>query len=139
MKGAPLLSDLKRSFEEARKAREKIANLSTPTLSITPVQKKGLEEPKEPLEFKVTVLKKGHPDYERFLALGNQLINNVETALDEIHQELQRLAGRVSRSDYDWENVIDYVEFYSLDTKNKKLKIEEVEEEDDEDDSSSYS
>lgn len=132
MKGAPLLSDLERSFEEARKAREKLANISTTTPSID--KKNGLEDSKESSEFKVTVLKKGHPDYERFLALGNQLINNVETALDEIHQELQRLAGRVSRSDYDWENVIDYVEVYSL----KKLKVE-VEDEEDDDDSSSYS
>lgn len=134
MKGAPLLSDLERSFEEARKAREKLADISTtPTPSID--KKNGLEDSKESSEFKVTVLKKGHPDYERFLALGNQLINNVETALDEIHQELQRLAGRVSRSDYDWENVIDYVEVYSL----KKLKVEVEDEEDDDDDSSSYS
>lgn len=136
MKGAPLLSDLERSFEEARKAREKLANISTTTsTSFHSIDKKnGLEDSKESSEFKVTVLKKGHPDYERFLALGNQLINNVETALDEIHQELQRLAGRVSRSDYDWENVIDYVEVYSL----KKLKVE-VEDEEDDDDSSSYS
>lgn len=135
MKGAPLLSDLERSFEEARKAREKLANISSTPTPIHSIDKKnGLEDSKESSEFKVTVLKKGHPDYERFLALGNQLINNVETALDEIHQELQRLAGRVSRSDYDWENVIDYVEFYSL----KKLKVE-VEDEEDDDDSSFYS
>jgi GrpB-like predicted nucleotidyltransferase (UPF0157 family) len=129
MKGAPLLGVLQRAIRRAEERRS--LKESTPT-----------GESKKRVEYKVTVLEKGHPEYERFLALGNQLINNVETALDDIHQELQRLAGRVSRSEYDWDNAIDYVELYSLDPQLKKRKIEKQmyeEEEEERSDSSSYS
>ena len=96
--------------------------------------------------FKVTVLKKGEPDYERLSVLGRQLIQNVETALDEIHHELQRMAGRVVNSDYSLDNIKNYAEFYTLDPEVLKLRMkrkredseEEEEEEEEEDDSSDY-
>lgn len=93
--------------------------------------------------FKVTVLKKGEPDYERLSVLGRQLIQNVETALDEIHHELQRMAGRVVNSDYSLDNIKNYAEFYTLDPEVLKLRLkrkreDSEEEEEEEDDSSDY-
>lgn len=117
MKGAPLLGVLQRAIKRAEERRSQKESI------LAPPSPKGSGEEKRKAEYKITVLEKGHPDYERFLALGNELINNVETALDDIHQELQRLAGRVSRSEYDWENAIDYVEFYSLDPKLKRRRL----------------
>lgn len=94
------------------------------------------------VSFKVTVIKKGEPDYERLLALGRQLILNVETALDEIHCELQRMSGRLVTSDYTLDQIKNYVEIYSLDPEIVKLRIkkqkEEEEEEEEEDNSSDY-
>lgn len=139
MKGAPLLGVLQRAVKRAEERRSQKESI------LAPPSPKGSGDGKRKPEYKITVLEKGHPDYERFLALGNELINNVETALDDIHQELQRLAGRVSRSEYDWENAIDYVEFYSLDPKLKRRKWSfsppegEENEDDEESDNSSYS
>jgi hypothetical protein len=93
--------------------------------------------------YKITILEKGDPEYERFLEISGKMINNVEVALDDIRKELQRLAGRVVHTDYCWDNVIDYVDLYSLDLEKKIKTIiqkqQEEEEEENESDSSSYS
>lgn len=89
--------------------------------------------------YKITILEKGDPEYERFLEISGKMINNVEVALDDIRKELQRLAGRVVHTDYCWDNVIDYVDLYSLDLDKKIKAIQKQEEDNESDSSSSYS
>ena len=120
------------------------------SLSPKKQEKRGREEEESTKQhhhrhYKITVLEKGDPKYERFLEISGKMINNVEVALDDIRKELQRLAGRVVHTDYCWDNVIDYVDLYSLDLEKKiqtiiqKQQEEEEEEEENESDSSSYS
>jgi len=126
MRGVSLLGTLNRALE--RRKRERDPSPSRPMA--------------KPLQ--VVVLHKGDPEYERLLALGNQLTNNVKTAIDEIQEELHRLAGRVVTSDYETNKtqLIDYTEFYTLNPQTifQKLRrsqgdgMEEDEEEDEESD-----
>jgi len=129
MRGVSLLGTLNRALE--RRKRERDPSPSRPMA--------------KPLQ--VVVLHKGDPEYERLLALGNQLTNNVKTAIDEIQEELHRLAGRVVTSDYETNKtqLIDYTEFYTLNPQTIFQKLwrsqgegmeedEEDEESDEEDD-----
>lgn len=131
-KGVPLLGTLQRALKRP---------IPRPNTYVPPKEEGGGGDL---LGFKVTVLKKGEPDYERLSVLGRQLIQNVETALDEIHHELQRMAGRVVNSDYSLDNIKNYAEFYTLDPEVLKLRLKrkredsEEEEEEEEEDSSDY-
>lgn len=126
MRGVSLLGTLNRALERRKRERDPSSHPATTT--------KG---------FKVVVLHRGDPEYERLLALGNQLTNNVQTAIDEIQQELHRMAGRVVTSDYETNKaqMINYAEFYTLDPQYlfQKLRksqgeVNEKEEEEDEED-----
>lgn len=126
-KGVPLVGSLQRALKRPRPLKECLEPTSR-------TYKECLDEP----SFKVTIIKKGEPDYERLSALGRQLVNNVENALVEIHSELQRISGRVVSSDYSLDQIKNYVEIYSLDPEVLRRKIEQYDEENDEDDNSSY-
>lgn len=79
---------------------------------------------------KVIILEKDNPDNQRLLALVQKMEQNVGETLQELQNELRRMAGNVVSSDHNTKECPNYFELYSIQPNHKRIK-EEMSEDDD--------
>lgn len=73
---------------------------------------------------KVIILEKDDPENQRLLALAQKMERNVGESLQELQNELRRMAGNVVNSDYGTKGSINYFEIYSLKPNADRIKQE---------------